>query len=131
MPCVTPSQPIPIPPGESLDIMKILGKTNGGTLHKDGLPMSVEPEPEFEGSLEGYIQRDCLSHRAKSSFFLKAQASEDLGEVQGLAHQASGKRFGSGMKSRRTIAPRRKAALGNGEGFDWSEHVERLLASHS
>jgi DNA polymerase gamma 1 len=114
-----------------LDIVKILGKTNGGTLHKDGLPMSVNPEPEFEGSLDGYIQPDCLSHRAKNSFFLKAQATDDFGEIKGLAQQASRKRFDGGMKSHRTIAPRRKAAIGNGEGFDWSEHVERLLTSHS
>ena len=131
MPCVTPSQPIPIPPGESLDIVKVLKMTNGGTLHQDGLPMLAESEPTFEGSLEGYIQPDCLSHRAKSPFFLKAQATDDFGEIKGLAQQASGKRFDGGISNRRTSAPRKKVTIGNGEGFDWSEHVERLLASHS
>ncbi|KIO20204.1 hypothetical protein M407DRAFT_16020 [Tulasnella calospora MUT 4182] len=32
LPCVTPSQPNPIPPGEALDMMQILEKTGGGSL---------------------------------------------------------------------------------------------------
>ncbi|KAF9480454.1 hypothetical protein BDN70DRAFT_856879 [Pholiota conissans] len=92
MPCVTPSQPEPIPPGESLDITKILARTNGGSLLKNGQPMSTEvKDEEFEGSLTGYIEPDCLSHRATNTAFLKAQASSDFGEIRGLAEQAQGK----------------------------------------
>ncbi|KAF8895021.1 gamma DNA-directed DNA polymerase [Gymnopilus junonius] len=125
MPCVTPSQPNPIPPGESLDILKVLSKTNGGSLQKNGLPLSKEHEP-YEGSLEGYIEPNCLSHRATSAAFLKAQATTDFGEVKGLAQQATGKRFVGSNKKNPQI-PRKKRPLGNGEGFDWAEHAERLL----
>ena len=124
MPCVTPSQPNPIPPGESLDILKVLSKTNGGTLRKDGLPIEEEHEP-YEGTLEGYIEPNCLSHRATSAAFLKAQATADFGEVKGLAQQATGKRFVGSNKSPRI--PRKRRPIGTGEGFDWSEHAERLL----
>ena len=129
MPCVTPSQPIPIPPGESFDIAGILAKTHGGTLNKDGLPMKLDSDQELEGSLDGYLEPDCLSHRAKNAAFLQAQATTDFGEVKGLAQKVYGKRFVGGMKSN---IPRRKpprAPLGNGEGFDWTETAERILNS--
>ena len=99
MPCVTPSQPIPIPPGESLDIAGILAKTHGGSLNKDGLPMTPELNHAVEGSLNGYLEPNCLSHRAKNAAFLQAQATTDFGEVKGLAQQVYGKRFVGGMKS--------------------------------
>jgi DNA polymerase gamma 1 len=128
MPCVTPSQPIPIPPGESLDILKVLEKTTGGTLRKDGLPMHEEPSKEDEPILEGYIHSNPLAHRAKSAAWLKAQASTDFGEVKGLAEQVSGTRYADKVVNRRR--PSRKGPpLGNGDGFDWSETIERLLAS--
>lgn len=92
MPCVTPSHPDPIPPGESLDISKVLEKTNGGSLLKSGLPMNTDlRETKVEGSLEGYIEPDCLSHRATNPAFLKAQASSDFGEIRGLAEQGQAK----------------------------------------
>ncbi|KDR84733.1 hypothetical protein GALMADRAFT_53782 [Galerina marginata CBS 339.88] len=127
MPCVTPSQPIPIPPGESLDITKVLNKTNGGSLRKDGLPMVEEINEDFEGHLDGYIEPNCLSHRSTSAAFLKAQATTDFGEVKGLAQQTTGKRFVGGMSAPKVR--RKKAPIGTGEGFDWSEHVEHILSS--
>ena len=127
MPCVTPSQPIPIPPGESLDIAGILLKTHGGTLNKDGRPMKPDSDHKVEGSLNGYLEPDCLSHRAKNAAFLQAQATTDFGEVKGLAQQVYGKRFVGGMKS--NIPRRKPPPLGNGEGFDWSETAERILNS--
>lgn len=127
MPCVTPSQPIPIPPGESLDIAGILAKTHGGTLNKDSLPMTPDSDHELEGSLNGYVEPNCLSHRAKNAAFLQAQATTDFGEVKGLAQQVYGKRFVGGMKS--NIPRRMSPPLGNGEGFDWSETAERILNS--
>lgn len=124
MPCVTPSQPNPIPPGESLDIIKVLEKTDGGTLMPDGSPMSgEEPKPEeYEGHLNGYVQPDLLAHRAKNAAFLRAQATSDFAEIKGLAQNVYGKKFDN-------VAPRwkrKKVPLGNGD-IDWSEMVERLL----
>jgi DNA polymerase gamma 1 len=125
MPCVTPSQPIPIPSGESLDILNILERTTGGTLRKDGLPMHEEPTKPL---LQGYIQPDCLAHRAKSAAWLKAQASTDFGEVKGLAEQVSGKKYADVVKKKK-LSRKPKPPLGNGDGYDWSETVERLLSS--
>lgn len=124
MPCVTPSQPVPIPSGESLDIAKVLAKTNGGTLVPDGSPMPTgRPQPEeFEGHLDGYIQPNCLVHRSMSAAFLRAQATTDFAEVKGLAQTAYGKKFDSEISGPR----RKKIPLGNGN-IDWSEMVERLL----
>lgn len=34
MTCVTPSQPTPIQPGESLNVEQVLTKTTGGSLRK-------------------------------------------------------------------------------------------------
>lgn len=129
MPCVTPSQPNPIPPGESLDIYKILEKTNGGTLRKDGSPMPEELSEGYEGNLNEYIPSDFLVHRSKNAAWLKAQASTDFGEVKGLAEQISGKKYFEKVTKRRRKTGRKKAPLGNGEGFDWTETVERLIAS--
>jgi len=128
MPCVTPSQPISIPPGESLDISKILEKTKGGTLRKDGSPMTEGLYEGYEGNLNGYAPSDCLVHRSKNAAWLKAQASTDFGEVKGLAEQISGKKFAGNVTKRRQTG-RMMAPLGNGEGFDWTKTVERLLAS--
>ncbi|KAF8168359.1 gamma DNA-directed DNA polymerase [Crassisporium funariophilum] len=104
MPCVTPSQPVPIPPGESLDIAAVLAKTNGGTLMKDGRPMTASSDELWQGSLDGYIEPDCLSHRAQNAAFLQAQATTDFGEVKGLAQQVYGKRFFGGTKSNKPRA---------------------------
>ncbi|TFK38611.1 DNA polymerase family A-domain-containing protein [Crucibulum laeve] len=126
MPCVTPSQPNPIPPGECLDITGVLKKTNGGSLWSDGRPMAIKEEGHLEGTLDGYLKPNCLVHRASSAAFLKAQATTDFGEVKGLAQKEYGKKFIGGVSAmrRKKITP-----IGNGEGFDWSETVERLLKS--
>lgn len=126
MTCVTPSQPNPIPPGESVDITGVLEKTNGGTLMQDESPMPVEvPGPEeYEGHLDGYVQPQRLAHRSKSSAFLRAQATADFEEIKGLAQISSGKKF-SGAKAN-AKAKRKKITLGNGD-IDWSEMVEKLL----
>ncbi|KAJ8080550.1 DNA-directed DNA polymerase gamma mip1 [Marasmius tenuissimus] len=134
MPCVTPSQPVPISPGESLDIGGILTKTNGGSLWMDGRSMLEPSDRELEGSLEGYTEPECLTHRASHAAFLRAQATQDLNEVKHLAktvqaHNSNGEvrdsRRGTGRKSRSAKSP----AIGNGEGMDWSETIEQLLRS--
>lgn len=126
MPCVTPSQPIPIPPGESLDISGVLAKTNGGSLWKDGRAMAANEEGPFQGTLESYAEPDCLKHRSASAAFLSAQATTDFGEVKGLAQQVYGRPFVGGMRSPSSHR-RKKSPIGSGEGFDWSETVERIL----
>ena len=94
MPCVTPSQPEPIPPGESLVIEQLLALTRGGSLWADGRAM----EEEHEGSaswdpLDGYEPPDCMRHRADSAAWLRAQATNSFVEVKHLAQNAYGVRF--------------------------------------
>ncbi|KAF7356771.1 POLAc domain-containing protein [Mycena venus] len=133
MPCVTPSQSNPIPPGESLDIEAVLEKTNNGSLLKDGGPMSETTEEPFEGSLEGYTETDCLVHRAKGASFLQAQAASDFGEVKKLAQlENPGMRFvggigGGGRKKQGSSRKKKTAPVGNGDGVDWSKAIDDLL----
>ncbi|KAJ7224410.1 DNA polymerase family A-domain-containing protein [Mycena pura] len=130
MPCVTPSQPNPIPPGESLNIEAILERTNGGSLLTTGEPMSVTANEPFEGALEGYHESDCLVHRAKQASFLQAQAASDFGEVKHLAQLESGKKFdgGIGADGKKKRSSRAKAApVGSGDGFDWTKAIDDLL----
>ena len=104
LPCVTPSQPDPIAPGESLNIIQILEKTNGGSLWSDGRPMQPEVA-RLDTLAVGYTSPDCLVHRASSAEFLRAQATSEFGEVKRLAEMHSGKRYtgdiGGYRKSRR------------------------------
>ncbi|RDB23988.1 DNA polymerase gamma, mitochondrial [Hypsizygus marmoreus] len=132
MPCVTPSQPVPIPPGESLDITGVLAKTNGGSLWKDGHAMSNDPPKDLEGTLEGYVPPNCLAHRARSAAFLRAQATSDFGEVKALAQRVYGKKFVGGLGGGKPKNKAKKAApVGNGEGVDWAATVERLLGANT
>ena len=131
MPCVTPSQPTPIPAGESLDIEQVLKKTNGGSLLKDGAPMpEAEPGPVV-GSLEGFQRPDCLVHRAKNAAFLGAQATTDFGEVKALASQVQGIRFEGGAAPPRKKHQKKKkpmAPLGTIDDFGiLADEVERIL----
>ena len=131
MPCVTPSQSNPIPPGESIDIDQILGKTNGGSLMYNGEPMLPETL-QYTGSAksESFVEPNCLTHRAPNVAFLLAQATTDFGEIKHLAREVSGKKFtggpGHGDKKKRTRSPK---SIGDGQGFDWSDTIERLLKS--
>jgi len=124
MPCVTPSHPDPIPPGESLDITQILQKTNNGSLWRDGRRMAGVPagENDLVGDLGGYTEPNCLAHRADSAAWLKAQATDDLREIKFLYKGVSGEPMGqrggksnsgskklAGGKSSGTDAPKRNA----------------------
>ena len=121
---LTPSQPVPIPPGESLNIEDVLEKTRGSLGEEHGI--------EHVGSLDGYEEPDCMVHRAKTAAFLKAQAAQDFGEVKGLAQKVHGVKFegeiggrpgANGKKGRKGKGKgSNKVPLGNGEGIDWSEY---------
>ncbi|KAG2023737.1 gamma DNA-directed DNA polymerase [Coprinopsis cinerea AmutBmut pab1-1] len=137
MPCTTPSQPDPIPSGESLDIAGVLEKTNGGSLFADGRSMPETDSTPLVGNLEGFQTPDCLVHRAPNAAWLRAQATTDFAEIKALAQQVYGKHFdgdlaSSGKKQRRA-APRRPngkkiVGIGSGEGYDWSAIVDNLLS---
>ncbi|KAG2067134.1 hypothetical protein BDR04DRAFT_1159428 [Suillus decipiens] len=101
MPCVTPSHPDAIPPGESLCITGILDKTNNGSLWKDGRTMIVDFSPS-KASDPCYEPPNCLIHRAESAAWLRAQATSEFPEIKHLAQQTSGQRPGDRHKSQTT-----------------------------
>ena len=129
LPCVTPSQPIPIPPGESLNITQVLEKTNGGTLWSDGRPMQHSDVIDHVAPLDGYAAPDCLVHRAHSANFLRAQATSEFGEVKRLAEMDSGQTFEGGIggfDERRRRRGRKSKAVGNTTVSDWDFMTQTL-----
>jgi len=134
MPCVTPSHPVLIPPGESLDIEQVLART-GGTLWADGRPMEEPVEEEVEarrwGPLVGYAKPDCLQHRAKSAAWLRAQATNSFAEVKYLAQEASGVKFEGGVGSGRArIRGRRRSVVApepEEETSEWAEVLQHEM----
>ncbi|EIN08144.1 hypothetical protein PUNSTDRAFT_44745 [Punctularia strigosozonata HHB-11173 SS5] len=96
MPCVTPSQPNPIPPGESLSIVDVLKKTDGGSLYPGGPMPSPEEWADENRDLTvrmilnatNYVPPNTMQHRAESAYFLRAQTTSELAEVRMLARQA-------------------------------------------
>lgn len=137
MPCVTPSQPVPIPPGESLDITKVLARTNGGSLWRDGTPMAENDGIDCGGNLIGYRQPDCLAHRADNAAWLRAQATASFEEIKDLAIHYNGQRGKSGAGAKKSKSNhanglkrlKKVRALGNGDGVDWNNTIEQLLKS--
>ena len=138
MPCVTPSQPVPIPPGESVDIAKTLEKTNGGSLWPGGQPMVENDGLDCESSLFGYSSPDCLAHRAHSAPWLRAQATSDIEEVRRqswsykpkeAAPAASKTKSKPRATSRKSDAQRLKKvrALGDSTQYDWATVAEQML----
>lgn len=93
LPCVTPSQPTPIQSGESLNIAKVLEKTNGGSLWRDGRAMQLENSVANSDRPKGYIAPNCLTHRAPSANFLRAQATMEFGEIKRLAEMETGETY--------------------------------------
>jgi DNA polymerase gamma 1 len=139
MPCVTPSQQHPIPPGESFDIAQTLEATRG-SLWADGRPMDGRASPRLS-PVPGldYAPPDCLQHRTDNAAFLQAQATVDFSEIKFLAQQVSGKTYEGGIggdRKRRGGGGRRDAGRGRsgGKGFsgprnDWAEVVQEILNS--
>ena len=130
MPCVTPSHPDPIPSGESLSIVDILEKTNGGSLWGDGRPMNSDcPPPKvLEECDEGYQPTSCLVHRAGSAAWLRAQATSEFSEIKHLAQQVTGQVIDGGSgKPRKKYGRLAKAAFLE-PGCDW-EAMQEVLRS--
>ncbi|KAH7345324.1 DNA polymerase family A-domain-containing protein, partial [Rhizoctonia solani] len=88
MTCVTPSQPIPLPPGESLDIDQILEKTSGGYLCVDDPSLSAGSKPKLTPPREPYTAPDVLAHREAYEEFLEAQYLNDTSDIRMLAQVA-------------------------------------------
>ncbi|KAL1666868.1 DNA polymerase family A-domain-containing protein [Schizophyllum commune] len=131
MPCVTPSQPHPIPPGESLNITKVLEKTHGGSLWPDGRPME-RVASLHAGALEGYKEPDCLTHRAQNAAFLQAQATTEFNEIKRLAKEVYGTKFEGGIgeqpgAGRRRGRKKKSVIVGSGDGVDWNATVDQLM----
>ncbi|KIJ34304.1 hypothetical protein M422DRAFT_213228 [Sphaerobolus stellatus SS14] len=110
MSCVTPSQPVPISPGETLDIAKTLEKTNGGSLNKDGsimerdTPVVVDPHV-----FDDYVSPDCLAHRAKSEYWLDAQSTDVFERIKFLAEKSTGKSVDVDKKTKNSTLPKSKS----------------------
>ena len=132
MPCVTPSHPKPIPPGESLSIEQVLART-GGTLWADGRPME-EPGEEAEDPEQTW-DPVCLRHRAESAAWLRAQATNSFAEVKHLAQQVSGVDFvgdvgnGSGGRSRARRRSRYEVAPPelDEQTSEWADVIQREM----
>ncbi|KAI9511049.1 DNA polymerase family A-domain-containing protein [Russula earlei] len=138
MPCVTPSHPTPIPPGESLSIEEVLART-GGTLWADGRPMGEPMEEEDAAQkwepLVGYTPPDCLQHRADSATWLRAQATDSIAEIKHLAQVESGVTFGGSVGNGRTrMMRRRKSSVALGpapepdeKASEWAEVLQHAM----
>ena len=129
MPCVTPSQPTPIPPGESLDIARTLDLTHGGSLWPDGAPMA-EDEPGERGYPAGYFPPDLFAHRARSADWLRAQAAKDVRDIRDLAQISkvrSATVADSPAKRRPQAGLKRLKKVRAADQVDWTTTVESFL----
>ena len=140
MPCITPSHPDPILPGESLDITQILEKTDNGSLWRDGRMMTGVSggQGDLVGNLDGYTEPNCLAHRADSAAWLSAQASDDLQYIKFLHKEASrepvGRRGGrsrsgstKSAKDKSWVADAPKRQLHRTSPIGASSEVEELV----
>ncbi|KAH7887225.1 DNA polymerase family A-domain-containing protein [Phlebopus sp. FC_14] len=130
MPCVTPSHPTPIPPGESLNIAEVVSKTKGGSLWSDGRPMSKEARVPVtnDNEMVGYQRPDCLVHRANSAAFLRAQATNEFAEVRHLAQQAGrATEEGSAKSKRRRWRAAEEPLI---DQHDWEAMQEVISSGH-
>ncbi|EFP83203.2 uncharacterized protein PGTG_09156 [Puccinia graminis f. sp. tritici CRL 75-36-700-3] len=84
--CVTPSNPDPIPPGESLDINKLLQVTPMGLGElKKPLEVSDSSTGDFASLYKSNI---ALKHRSTQLEWLAAQSSQDRDEIRKHWHRA-------------------------------------------
>lgn len=78
-PCVTPSQPDPIPPGESLDMAGVLAKAGGSLHRRQGVEL---PDPGWPAYVPSMQQHRCVGEAGL--LFLQAQAATDIDEIRAL-----------------------------------------------
>ncbi|GAA5851094.1 hypothetical protein JCM8547_004131 [Rhodosporidiobolus lusitaniae] len=87
MPCTTPSNPDPIPFGESLDITDTLSQTHGGSLFADSRPMVQHeldlPLLPIPSDLSDLVLNG-EQHRVDDTSFLLAQTSSSPAEIAKL-----------------------------------------------
>lgn len=87
MDCVTPSQPVPIPHGESQDIEATLRGTSEGSLFADGRAMANEEHmadlPSFADATSGIPKG--IHYRDSSISFLRAQNAETRAQISQAA----------------------------------------------
>ncbi|KAH8117624.1 DNA polymerase family A-domain-containing protein [Phellopilus nigrolimitatus] len=136
LPCVTPSQRVPIPPGEALSIGDVLARTGGGSLWRDGRAMQPADGAPGAGTPAGYVAPDCLAHRAASAGFLRAQATTEFGEIKRLAELETGqafrgdvKRRGAGSRTGRPRRPAREYAPPAGSAINMDAEIARERAT--
>ncbi|GAA5820545.1 hypothetical protein JCM3770_003851 [Rhodotorula araucariae] len=87
MTCITPSNPDPIPFGESLDISDSLSRTAGGSLFADGRSMVAhEPALQLPTPVSGLTKLDIVGeqHRVDETRFLIAQTAASAKDVARL-----------------------------------------------
>ncbi|EPQ51697.1 hypothetical protein GLOTRDRAFT_48389 [Gloeophyllum trabeum ATCC 11539] len=131
MPCVTPSQPHPIPPGESLNIQALIEKMDGASLWKDGRPMTVDSDAPPADLLDGYQEPDCLVHRASSAAWLRAQATTELSEIKLLSRAHKQLSTGGQPAAKGNTRRRKKKAVADDANVDWSNVVEEAIGAQT
>ncbi|CAE6512914.1 unnamed protein product [Rhizoctonia solani] len=106
--CVTPSQPTPLPPGESLDIGQILEKTSGGCLRVDDPSLNAGSQPKLTPPREPYTSPNVLAHREACEEFLEAQYLNDTSDIRMLAQVARSRERerAAELETRANIYPR-------------------------
>ncbi|GAA5954714.1 hypothetical protein JCM21900_005128 [Sporobolomyces salmonicolor] len=92
MSCVTPSNPDPIPFGESLDITETLSRTSGGSLFPDGRSMTAEGDLPSLPLSPSLSDSDITGeqHRVAETHFLVAQTASSPAQIARLWREASG-----------------------------------------
>lgn len=122
LPCITPSQTQPIPPGENVDIAEVLAKTNCGRLSKAGSTGRITL-PNAEQLDDGYGAPRCLEHRATSAAQLQAQSTAEIEEIIMLAQKDKGvaipRRAPRGLKPKPTKRLKTKPIVD-----EWDEFAE-------
>lgn len=116
-PCVTPSQPNPVPFGKAYDIGATLSLTHGGSLHRDGHNMHDDIEtsrvteneprravpgreiPELSIPQYSASQQNHRSLGVRGLRFLQAQASNDINEIAALEERLQVLERDGGYKS--------------------------------
>lgn len=105
MDCVTPSNPTPIPPGESLDIYQLLAKGEAARLDPD-----VTPKSSTDVSHIPYTPRIPVlaGMDTPSPYFLRAQIARDQPSVKAILNEYN--KLHAATKPRKPRASKKKAA---------------------